>query len=168
MDSSRNLHWSRASRIGRIHAAHGGTLFLDEIGDLPLGLQSKLLRFLEQGEIQRLGSTDTFRIDVRVVAATNANLRRMVQEHNFREDLFYRLSVFPLDLPPLRDRMSDLLPLIHTFLARYCARNVVLTPAATALLQQHTWPGNVREVRNVIERASILVGAGHEISPDIS
>ncbi len=154
------------SRIGRIHAAHGGTLFLDEIGDLPLGLQSKLLRFLEQGEIQRLGSTDTFRIDVRVVAATNANLRRMVQEHNFREDLFYRLSVFPLDLPPLRDRMSDLLPLIHTFLARYCARNVVLTPAATALLQQHTWPGNVREVRNVIERASILVGAGHEISPE--
>lgn len=154
------------SRIGRIHAAQGGTLFLDEIGDLPLGLQSKLLRFLEQGEVQRLGSTDTFRVDVRVVAATNANLRRLVREHNFREDLFYRLSVFPIELPPLRDRMGDLIPLTQTFLARYCAHNVVLSPEAFALLQQHTWPGNVRELRNVIERASILVGAGHEITPE--
>jgi len=154
------------SRIGRIHAAQGGTLFLDEIGDLPLGLQSKLLRFLEQGEVQRLGSTDTFRVDVRVVAATNANLKKLVQERGFREDLYYRLSVFPIELPPLRERMSDLLALTHAFLGKYCAHSVTLTPEAITILKQHTWPGNVREVRNVIERASILVGAGREIRPE--
>ena len=154
------------SRIGRIHAAQGGTLFLDEIGDLPLGLQSKLLRFLEQGEIQRLGSADTFRVDVRVVAATNGNLRRLVQQNLFREDLFYRLSVFPIELPPLRERMQDVLPLAHSFLSKFCPRSVVLTPEAAGLLQQHTWPGNVREVRNVMERASILLGQSFEISPE--
>lgn len=154
------------SRIGRIHAAQGGTLFLDEIGDLPLGLQSKLLRFLEQGEVQRLGSSDTFRVDVRVVAATNAHLRRLVQERNFREDLFYRLSVFPVELPPLRDRMDDLPRLAQCFLSKFCPRNVVLTPEAAAVMQQHSWPGNVREVRNVMERASILVGSGFEIRPE--
>jgi transcriptional regulator with GAF, ATPase, and Fis domain len=154
------------SRIGRIHAAQGGTLFLDEIGDLPLGLQSKLLRFLEQGEVQRLGSTDTFRVDVRVVAATNSNLRRQVEERGFRKDLFYRLSVFPVELPSLRDRMSDLIPLAEAFLSRYCAHNVSLSPEAVMLLQQHTWPGNVREVRNVIERASIMVGAAQQITPE--
>lgn len=154
------------SRVGRIHAAHGGTLFLDEIGDLPLGLQSKLLRFVEQGEVQRLGSTDTFRVDVRVIAATNANLRKLVQERGFREDLFYRLSVFPIELPPLRDRMSDLGSLTQTFLTRFCPHNVVLSPEAVEVLRQHTWPGNVREVRNVIERASILMGPGREIRPE--
>jgi len=154
------------SRIGRIHAAQGGTLFLDEIGDMPLGLQSKLLRFLEQGEIQRLGSTDTFRVDVRVLAATNNNLRRMVQERQFREDLFYRLSVFPIELPPLRERMEDVLPLAHSFLNKFCPRSVSLAADAAGLLQQHTWPGNVREVRNVMERASILVGQGFEVSPE--
>jgi len=154
------------SRIGRIHAAQGGTLFLDEIGDLPLGLQSKLLRFLEQGEIQRLGSSDTFRVDVRVVAATNSHLRRLVQEKLFREDLFYRLSVFPIELPPLRERMEDVLPLAHSFLSRFCPRSMALAPEAAALLQQHTWPGNVREVRNVMERASILVGENFEIGPE--
>ena len=154
------------ARVGRIHAAQGGTLFLDEIGDLPLGLQSKLLRFVEQGEVQRLGSTDTFRVDVRVVAATNANLRKLVQERTFREDLFYRLSVFPVELPPLRDRMDDLTSLTQAFLAQFCPRSVVLSPEAAAVLRQHTWPGNVREVRNVIERASILMGAGREIRPE--
>jgi DNA-binding NtrC family response regulator len=151
------------SRVGRIHAAQGGTLFLDEIGDLPLGLQSKLLRFVEQGEVQRLGSTDTFRVDVRVIAATNAKLRRLVQERAFREDLFYRLSVFAIELPPLRDRMSDLSSLTQAFLTKLCPRNVVLSPEADAILRQHTWPGNVRELRNVIERASILMGAEREI-----
>jgi transcriptional regulator with GAF, ATPase, and Fis domain len=151
------------SRIGRIHAAQGGTLFLDEIGDLPLGLQAKLLRFVEQGEVQRLGSTDTFRVDVRVIAATNSNLRKLVQEHGFREDLFYRLSVFPIELPPLRDRMSDLSSLIQMFLTKFCPHAVALSPQASDVLHQHNWPGNVREVRNVIERASILMGTGREM-----
>ena len=154
------------SRIGRIHAAQGGTLFLDEIGDLALGLQSKLLRFVEQGEVQRLGSTDTFRVDVRVIAATNANLRRLVQERTFREDLFYRLSVFPIELPPLRDRMSDLDALTQFFLAKFFPHNVTLSPEAAAVLRQHSWPGNVREVRNVIERAGILMGTAREIRPE--
>jgi transcriptional regulator with GAF, ATPase, and Fis domain len=154
------------SRVGRIHVAQGGTLFLDEIGDFPLGLQAKLLRFAEQGEVQRLGSTDTFRVDVRVIAATNVNLRKLVQERGFREDLFYRLSVFPIELPPLRERMSDLNSLIQAFLAKFCPHNVVLSPEAADVLSHHTWPGNVREVRNVVERASILVGAGREIRPE--
>ncbi|HLW87034.1 MAG TPA: sigma-54 dependent transcriptional regulator [Terriglobales bacterium] len=154
------------SKIGRIHAAQGGTLFLDEIGDLPLGLQSKLLRFLEQGEVQRLGSTDTFRVDVRVIGATNANLRRLVREHGFREDLFYRLSIFPVELSPLRERMEDLPLLTQSFLTKFCPHNVTLSPGAVALLHQHTWPGNVRELRNVIERASILVGQEREIRPE--
>jgi DNA-binding NtrC family response regulator len=154
------------SRIGRIHAAHGGTLFLDEIGDLPVGLQSKLLRFVEQGEVQRLGSNDTFRVDVRVVAATNANLRRLVQERGFREDLYYRLSVFPIELPPLRDRMGDLDALTQFFLTKLFPHNVTLSPEAATVLRQHTWPGNVREVRNVIERAGILMGTGREIKPE--
>lgn len=154
------------SRIGRIHAAQGGTLFLDEIGDLPLGLQSKLLRFLEQGELQRLGSSDTFRVDVRVIGATNANLRRRVQEHAFREDLFYRLSIFPIELAPLRERMEDLPLLTQSFLTKFCPHNVALNPGAVSLLMQHSWPGNVRELRNVIERASILVSQGREIGPE--
>ncbi|HUK25968.1 MAG TPA: sigma-54 dependent transcriptional regulator [Terriglobales bacterium] len=154
------------SRIGRIHAAQGGTLFLDEIGDLPLGLQSKLLRFLEQGEVQRLGSSDTFRVDVRVLAATNSNLRQLVQSRGFREDLFYRLSVFPIELPPLRERMDDLLALAQNFLAKFCAGGLCLTAEAASLLRQHTWPGNVREVRNVMERACILAQSDGEIRPE--
>ncbi|MBV9183028.1 MAG: sigma-54-dependent Fis family transcriptional regulator [Acidobacteria bacterium] len=153
------------SRIGRIHAAQGGTLFLDEIGDLPLGLQSKLLRFLEQGEVQRLGSTDTFRVDVRVVAATNCNLRQLVQQRCFREDLFYRLSIFPVELAPLRERVEDIDLLAEYFLAKFCANQVTLAPEATELLHQHIWPGNVRELRNVMERASILAGTERLILP---
>ncbi len=144
------------SRIGRIHAAQGGTLFLDEIGDLPLGLQSKLLRFLEQGEVQRLGSTDSFKVDVRVVAATNGHLRKLVQEKQFREDLYYRLAIFPIELPLLRDRMEDLPALAASFLSRFSSNRLSLSPEATFQLLQHVWPGNVRELRNVIERATIL------------
>ena len=96
------------SRIGRIHAAHGGTLFLDEIGDMPLALQSKLLRFLEQGEVQRLGGNDNLKVDVRVVAATNVKLKQQIEKQQFRDDLYYRLAVFPIQLPPLRERMGDL------------------------------------------------------------
>jgi len=154
------------SRIGRIHAAQGGTLFLDEIGDMPLGLQSKLLRFLEHGELQRLGTTDTFSVDVRVIAATNANLRKVVQERGFREDLFYRLAVFPIELPPLREKMGDIPGLAQTFLAKFCPQPMTLTPEAESLLLQHSWPGNVRELRNVVERATILAGSGNTIRPE--
>ena len=152
------------SRIGRIHAAHGGTLFLDEIGDMPLSLQSKILRFLEQGEVQRLGGNDNLKVDVRVVAATNADLRKLSQRQAFREDLYYRLAVFPIELPPLRDRMSDLTALALSFAARFCP-NVRFSHEAMDRLHTHTWPGNVRELRNVVERASILVGEGREILP---
>jgi transcriptional regulator with GAF, ATPase, and Fis domain len=150
------------SRIGRIHSAHGGTLFLDEIGDMPLSLQSKLLRVLEQGELQRLGSSDNFKVDVRVVAATNADLRSLIRQRLFREDLYFRLSVFPISLPPLRDRITDL-PILATAFAHKFAPFAVLTNEALSVLQRHTWPGNVRELRNVIERASILTGRGDEI-----
>jgi transcriptional regulator with GAF, ATPase, and Fis domain len=151
------------SRIGRIHAAQGGTLFLDEIGDLPLGLQSKLLRFLEQGEVQRLGCTDTLRVDVRVIAATNSNLRKLVQDGGFRADLFYRLSIFPVEIAPLRERMEDLGLLARGFLTRFCPYHVTLSQEAIEMLQHHSWPGNVRELRNVIERASIMLGSEREI-----
>jgi transcriptional regulator with PAS, ATPase and Fis domain len=153
------------SRIGRIQAAHGGTLFLDEIGDMPLSLQSKILRFLEQGEVQRLGSNDNFKVDVRVVAATNADLKKMVAEGRFREDLYYRVAVFTIHLPPLRDRMGDLEDLAVAFAARF-RPGVALGREALEILAQHRWPGNVRELRNSIERATILMGTGQEIKAE--
>ncbi len=153
------------SRIGRIHAAHGGTLFLDEIGDMPLSLQSKILRFLEQGEVQRLGANDNFKVDVRVVAATNAELKKLIAEQRFREDLYYRLAVFPIHMPPLRERMDDLEELAVSFAAKFHP-GVVLGREALHVLAQHSWPGNVRELRNAIERATILVGTGLEIKPE--
>ena len=143
------------SRIGRIHAAHGGTLFLDEIGDMPFALQSKLLRFLEQGEVQRIGGSDTLKVDVRVIAATNADLKKLSSQNLFREDLYYRLAVFPIQIPPLRERMEDLDSLIESFLTRF-APGVGLSAEARDLLHAHTWPGNVRELRNVLERASLF------------
>ncbi len=152
------------SRIGRIHAAQGGTLFLDEIGDMPLSLQSKILRFLEQGEVQRLGSNDNLKVDVRVVAATNGALPKMVREKQFREDLYYRLAVFPIHLAPLRERDHDLSKLAHFFANKF-SPGIHLTPEAVAALYKHEWPGNVRELRNVMERASIMVGANREITP---
>jgi DNA-binding NtrC family response regulator len=153
------------SRIGRIHAAHGGTLFLDEIGDMPLSLQSKMLRFLEQGEVQRLGGNDNLKVDVRVVAATNADLKKMIAEQKFRDDLFYRLSVFPIHLAPLRERMSDLEELAMAFITKF-QPGLSLSQEALQILKHHTWPGNVRELRNAIERATILVGSGREIKPE--
>jgi DNA-binding NtrC family response regulator len=154
------------SRVGRIHAAHKGTLFLDEIGDMPLALQSKMLRFLEQGEVQRLGSTENFRVDVRVVAATNAQLPDLLKQKLFREDLYYRLAVFPINLPGLRDRMSDVPALAESFLTKFSSRTARLSEAALDILMQHSWPGNVRELRNVMERASILVGAELVVAPE--
>ena len=150
------------SRIGRIHAAHGGTLFLDEIGDMPLSLQSKLLRFLEQGEVQRLGGNDNLKVDVRVVAATNVNLKKQMEKQLFRDDLYYRLAVFPIQLPPLRERMGDLEDLVAAFIARFYPGKV-LSYEALQVLEKHNWPGNVRELRNVIERATILAGCLQEI-----
>jgi DNA-binding NtrC family response regulator len=144
------------SRIGRIHAAHGGTLFLDEIGDMPLSLQSKILRFLEQGEVQRLGGNDNLKVDVRVVAATNADLKTLAQQKLFREDLYYRLAVFPVQLPPLREREGDLHGLVEAFVARFCP-GVRIAPDVLDLLAQHSWPGNVRELRNTMERSAILL-----------
>ena len=153
------------SRIGRIHAAHGGTLFLDEIGDMPLSLQSKILRFLEQGEVQRLGGNDNLKVDVRVIAATNSDLMKLVSEQRFREDLYYRLAVFPIHLPALRDRIGDLNELAAAFVTRYDPR-LSLSKGAFRILAQHRWQGNVRELRNTIERATILVGSGREIEPE--
>jgi DNA-binding NtrC family response regulator len=150
------------SRIGRIHAAHGGTLFLDEIGDMPLSLQGKLLRFLENGEVQRLGGNDNLKVDVRVVAATNVHLKEQIQKQLFRDDLYYRLAVFPIQLPALRERMEDLEDLVAMFLKKFSAGKVV-RDETMRVLAKHDWPGNVRELRNVIERATILVGSGQEI-----
>ena len=144
------------SRIGRIHAAHGGTLFLDEIGDMPLSLQSKILRFLEQGEVQRLGGNDNLKVDVRVVAATNADLKQLSLQKLFREDLYYRLAVFPVQLPPLREREGDLVGLTEAFAAKFCP-GVLLMSEVFDLLATHNWPGNVRELRNTMERAAILL-----------
>jgi transcriptional regulator with PAS, ATPase and Fis domain len=153
------------SRIGRIHAAHGGTLFLDEIGDMPLSLQGKLLRFLEQGEVQRLGGNDNLKVDVRVVAATNANLKKLMGQQQFRDDLYYRLAVFPIHLPPLRDRMTDLEAIALAFVTKFLPSGT-LSGAALEILAKHDWPGNVRELRNVMERAAILVEAGSEIKAE--
>jgi formate hydrogenlyase transcriptional activator len=149
-----------SQRIGRFELAHKGTLFLDEVGDIPLELQAKLLRVLQEGEFERLGSARTQKVDVRLIAATNANLGRMVADREFRSDLFYRLNVFPIHLPPLRERRGDI-PLLVTFFAQKFTRRfhkkIETIPAeAIARLEQYHWPGNVRELENFIERAVIL------------
>jgi len=148
------------SRLGRIHVAHGGTLFLDEVGELPLSMQAKLLRFLQDGEVQRLGSSDVFRVDVRVISATNQNLIECVKGKRFRQDLYYRLAVFPIELPALRERREDIVPLAESCLSMLCRQSEVpgksLSPAAAALLRQYSWPGNVRELHHAVERAFIL------------
>lgn len=158
------------SRMGRIHAAHGGTLFLDEVGELPLTMQAKLLRFLQEGEVQRLGSPDVVRADVRVIAATNAHLGKRVAEKAFREDLYYRIAVFPVDLAPLRDRLEDIPPLSAHFLEEFCREGGVAAKTVSRslhrVLAQHSWPGNIRELRHVIERAFILSERSAEILPE--
>jgi DNA-binding NtrC family response regulator len=155
------------SRLGKIHAAQGGTIFFDEIGELPLPSQSKLLRFLECGEVQRLGTSDVFRLDVRVIAATNVDLEKRIQQGAFREDLYYRLSVFPIELPPLRERLSDVPLLARHFIERLTGNpKVSLGPDTEAKLTGHLWPGNVRELRNVIERAFVLADGRSSIAPE--
>jgi DNA-binding NtrC family response regulator len=158
------------SYAGRIQAAQGGTLFLDEVGELPLGLQAKLLRFLEQKEIQRLGSSDAVKVDVRVLAATNCDLEEQVEAGKFRRDLYYRLSAFPLELPPLAERHGDILPLAEHFLRLSAGPSPLAVPAlsaeATRRLESHSWRGNVRELQQVIERAVILADGANEILPE--
>lgn len=148
------------SRTGRIEAAHGGTLFLDEIGELPLAVQAKLLRFLECGELQRVGDNEVTRVDVRVIAATHRDLEQRVVEGDFRLDLYHRLAVFPIEVPSLREHMEDLTELAEHLLARLGTdfpRKRLTAPALSAL-RQHNWPGNVRELAHVLERAVILAG----------
>ena len=156
------------SRTGRIEAAHGGTLFLDEIGEMPLALQAKMLRFLECGELQRVGDNETTRVDVRVIAATHQPLEQRAEEHTFRLDLYHRLAVFPLEVPALRERLEDLPMLIEFFLDRMGKESPrkSISSEAVALLQQHAWPGNVRELMHVLERASILADDRAEIGID--
>jgi len=158
------------SQLGRIPAAHGGTLFLDEVSELPLGMQAKLLRFLEQKEIQRLGTSEITRVDVRVLAASNADLAGRAGRGEFRQDLFYRLSAFPIELPPLEDRRADIVPLAEHFLACMAAAMEmpcpVLSRDANRILQSHAWRGNVRELQHVMERASILIENGDTIEAE--
>jgi formate hydrogenlyase transcriptional activator len=149
-----------SQKIGRFEAANGGTLFLDEIGDIPLALQAKLLRVLQEQEFERLGSTHTHRVNVRVVAATNQDLAALVAEKQFRMDLYYRLNVFPLAVPPLRQRLEDIPALVAHFAHTYAERmskNIEKIPLdAMEMLVSYPWPGNIRELQNVIERAMIL------------
>src|SRR5580698_951650 len=149
-----------ARKVGRFEAADRGTLFLDEIGDIPLELQAKLLRVLQEQEFERLGSSQTQKVDVRIVAATHRNLRLMVKEKQFRSDFFFRLNVFPIFVPPLRDRREDIPMLVRAFVSDYVrrmGRRVELIPEDTmSALAEHNWPGNVRELQNFIERAVIL------------
>jgi DNA-binding NtrC family response regulator len=145
---------------GRFEIAHRGTLFLDEIGDLPLALQAKILRALEEKQFERIGGMQSLHVDVRVVAATNRNLKQRVTERQFREDLYFRLSVFPIEIPPLRERGDDVLILARHFIDRFCKdlnkKPLSLAPSAIDELQAYAWPGNVRELQNCIERAVIL------------
>jgi len=149
-----------ARRIGRFELAHQGTLLLDEIGDLPLDLQPKLLRVLEEREFQRIGGTQTIGSDVRIIAATNRPLEELVEEGQFRADLYYRLNVFPIDLPPLRERTEDIPLLVRHFVmqhARKLGRRIeYISPDVMETLVRHPWPGNVRELKHVLHRAVIL------------
>jgi transcriptional regulator with GAF, ATPase, and Fis domain len=150
------------SRLGKVHVAQGGTLFLDEVGELPLSMQAKLLRFLQNGEVQRLGSSDVYRVDVRVVCATNVRLLELARARQFRLDLYYRLAIFPIAIPPLREHAEDVCPLAEYFLAKLSAdarmpAKYLLAPALD-YLEKAGWAGNVRELQHAIERAFILAG----------
>ncbi|MGO9242299.1 MAG: sigma-54-dependent transcriptional regulator [Bryobacteraceae bacterium] len=158
-----------AARAGKFEQADGGTVFLDEIGDVPAAIQVKLLRVLQERELERLGSNKTRAVDVRVIAATNVDLRRALEEGNFREDLYYRLNVFPITIPPLRDRREDIPPLAEYFLHK-CGADLGsavlrIAPEAMRKLVDYDWPGNVRELENVIERALVLA-TGEALQPE--
>ena len=160
-----------ARRIGRFEMAHEGTLFLDEVGDMPLAMQAKLLRVLQDGEFERIGGNSTLAVDTRVLAATNRDLPAMVGAGEFREDLYYRLNVFPIQTPPLRDRIDDIPLLAEHFAARAGDRNrgelVRLTQGALAALKEFSFPGNVRQLQNIIERLTILIEADEISEQDV-
>ena len=155
--------------IGKFEQAERGTIFLDEIGDMPLPMQAKLLRVLEEGEVERIGGDKPTKVDVRVVVATHRNLEALVREGKFRQDLFHRVYVFPILLPPLRERREDIPILVQHFAEQVCAQNnwkpIPFTPEAIQDLEVHSWPGNVRELRNVVERL-ILLATGAEVTAD--
>src|ERR1700729_3205962 len=157
-----------ARKVGRFEAADQGTLFLDEIGDIPLELQAKLLRVLQEGEFERLGSNQTQRVHVRLVAATNGDLLKLVSEKRFRSDLYYRLNVFPIPVPPLRNRAEDIPLLVRHFVGKYAERmqkRIDEIPVeAMDALSGHTWPGNIRELQNFIER-SVILTTGKTLRP---
>jgi len=144
------------TRKGRFELAHGGTLFLDEIGELPMSLQPKLLRALQEKQITRVGGEKQYTVDVRVVAATNRDLKQMAEDGGFREDLYYRLNVFEIELPPLRERKEDLPDLIAFFISRYQSRPMQFSPDAMSTLMKYAFPGNVRELEHVIQRTVTL------------
>jgi Nif-specific regulatory protein len=152
------------NKTGRFEAAHGGTIFLDEINSMSAKLQVKLLRVLQEREFERVGESRTIRVDVRVIAATNAALEDLVEQGQFREDLYYRLNVVPIALPPLRDRREDIEPLARFFAKRYAEQNKLpvpdLTPEVVTALRAYDWPGNVRELENAVERLIVLAGDG--------
>ena len=157
------------SRVGRFEQAQGGTLFLDEIGDLAMELQAKLLRVLQEREFQRLGSSETVKTDVRVVTATNCDLLARVEQGRFREDLYYRLNVVPIPMPPLRQRRSDIPLLVEHFLAKICGMEEIplksIAPAALERLCDYSWPGNVRQLENAIEAGVVLSGDRDMLEP---
>jgi transcriptional regulator with PAS, ATPase and Fis domain len=155
--------------MGKFEIADGGTVFLDEIGDLEFSLQAKLLRVLQEHSFERLGGNKPIEVDVRVIAATNQNLQEAIGKQKFREDLFYRLSVFPIHIPPLRERQDDIVPLANHFVEKYSRRmkkgEKSLSREAIVILERYHWPGNVRELENTIER-SIILAEGKKIKPE--
>jgi DNA-binding NtrC family response regulator len=159
---------AKADRVGRFEMADGGTLFLDEIANVPLNLQPKLLRVLETGEFERVGSSKTRKVNVRVLSATNADLKADVAEGKFRQDLLFRLNTVEIHVPPLRDRREDIEPLAEHFLRQHSERyrrgSMMFTPQALNALREHTWPGNVRELDHVVERA-LLMSSSNVVTP---
>jgi transcriptional regulator with GAF, ATPase, and Fis domain len=157
------------NRTGRFEEAQGGTLFLDEIGELPILLQTKLLRVLQEREVQRLGSSEIIKVDIRVVAATNCDLARRVEEGKFREDLFYRLNVVPIEMPPLRKRLGDVPLLANHFVERVCRMEGIppkmLLRETLERLSEYAWPGNVRQLENMVEMAVTLSGERRTLAP---
>ena len=160
-----------AARIGRFERAHGGTLMLDELGELPLSAQAKLLRVLQTGEIERLGGTEARKVDVRLVAATNLDLEKAVEAGHFRRDLLYRLNVYPIRIPPLRERADDIEALAMHLLQKYAVRHgkrmLGFSDRALLAMRAHSWPGNVRELENLIERGVILTPSDDNVEAEV-